>query len=142
MKILRRGAATWKGTVPAGSGTMRLGSDGPELPFSLRSRTEDGSGTNPEELLGAAHAGCFSMSLSTVLEEVGHPSDSVRTEATVYLEPRKGRFSVTRVDLVVRGTVPGIDEEAFASYAEQAKATCPVSRLFSSAEITLTASLD
>lgn len=142
MKILRRAAATWKGTVPAGSGTMRLGSDGAELPFSLRSRTADGSGTNPEELLGAAHAGCFSMSLSSVLEEAGHPSDSIETEATVYLEPRDGSFSITRVDLVVHGAVPGVDEESFAAYAKQAKATCTVSRLFSSAEITLTATLD
>lgn len=142
MKILRHAAATWKGTVPAGSGTMRLGREGNELPFSLRSRTGDAAGTNPEELVGAAHAGCFSMSLSNVLEEAGHPSDSIETEAKVSLEQRDGGFSITRVDLAVHGAVPGIDQESFAGYAEQAKATCPVSRLFSSAEITLTASLD
>jgi lipoyl-dependent peroxiredoxin len=142
MKILRRAGATWLGTVPAGSGRMRLGRDGAEFPFSLRTRTEDVPGTNPEELLGAAHAGCFSMSLSNVLEEAGHPSTAIRTEATVVLEPTGGGFSVTRVDLVTRGEVPGLDQDAFAAYAEQAKATCTVSRLFASAEITLQASLD
>lgn len=120
---------------------MRLGRAGAEFPFSLRTRTQDGEGTNPEELLGAAHAGCFSMSLCNVLEEAGHRDPAVQTEALVHLEQTSTGFSVTRVELTTRGRVEGLDAGAFAAYAAKAKDTCTVSRLFASADITLRATL-
>jgi osmotically inducible protein OsmC len=142
MKILRHAFALWSGPVTQGSGLMRLGRAGAEMPFSLKSRVEDGTGTNPEELLGAAHAGCFSMSLSSLLENAGYKVQSVSTEATVTIEEADGRFSITRVILRTRGDVDDVTADEFAALAEQAKATCPVSRLFASAEITMTAALD
>jgi len=142
MKILRHAFASWSGPVAQGSGLMRLGRAGAEMPFSLKSRVEDGTGTNPEELLGAAHAGCFSMSLSSLLENAGYKVQSVSTEATVTMEEAGGRFSITRVVLRTRGDVDDVTADEFAALAEQAKATCPVSRLFASAEITMTAALD
>ncbi len=142
MKILRHAAATWDGPVPTGSGTMTLGRGGQTLPFSLHSRTAEGDGTNPEELLGAAHAGCFSMALSSLIEEAGHAPVSVRTQATVTLEQGAGGFTISSVALTTRGDVPGLDADAFAGLAEQAKATCPVSKLFAGAQITLDAALD
>lgn len=142
MKILRHAFASWSGPVAQGSGLMRLGRAGAKLPFSLKSRVEDGNGTNPEELLGAAHAGCFSMSLSSLLEDAGYQVHAVGTDATVTMEEVGGRFSITRVALRTRGDVDDVTADQFAALAEQAKATCPVSRLFASAEITLTATLD
>lgn len=141
MKIVRYAKAVWRGTVPQGTGLMQLGRGGSEIPFSLKSRTEDNEGTNPEELLGAAHAGCFSMSLSNLLEEAGTPADEVNTTARVVMEQTESGFSITRVELTTRGSAPGVDAETFARLAEEAKATCPVSRLFASAEITLDAAL-
>lgn len=141
MKILRHAAASWDGPVPTGSGTMTLGRDGQTLPFSLHSRTADGGGTNPEELLGAAHAGCFSMALSSLIEEAGAQPVSVRTQATVTLEQGDGGFTISSVALTTRGDVPGLDADAFAALAEQAKATCPVSKLFAGAQISLDAAL-
>ena len=141
-KILRHAQAAWQGTVARGSGTMRLGRGGEDMPFSLRSRTEDSPGTNPEELLGAAHAACFSMSLSNLLEEAGHPATRVQTQAKVALESTGEGFSITTIDLVARGAVDGIDEVQFQELAQQAKQTCPVSKLFASATITLDAALD
>lgn len=141
MTIRRHASATWTGTVPAGKGTMRLGRDGAEFPFSLKTRTDEGPGTNPEELLGAAHAGCFSMALCNLLEEAGHEDPSVQTTALVHLEQRPAGFTVTRVDLTTTGTVDGLDAEGFGDYAEKAKETCTVSRLFSSAEIIVSATL-
>lgn len=142
MKILRHAFASWSGPVAQGSGLMRLGRAGAELPFSLKSRVEDGTGTNPEELLGAAHAGCFSMSLSSLLDDAGHQGHSVSTDATVTMEEVDGSFSISTVALRTRGDVDDMTADEFAALAEQAKATCPVSRLFASAEITLTATLD
>jgi osmotically inducible protein OsmC len=141
VKIIRRARASWRGPVPTGSGTMGLGRSGEVLPFSLRSRTEDDAGTNPEELLGAAHAGCFSMSLSDLLEGAGHPATEVTTTARVTMEEKDGAFTITTIDLVARGQVEGIDEETFRRLAQQAKETCPDSKLFSSAKITLDAAL-
>ncbi len=120
---------------------MRLGRAGAELPFSLKSRIEDTPATNPEELLGAAHAGCFSMSLSSLLEDAGHPARSISTDATVTLEEVGGSFAISRIVLATRGDVDGVSAEEFTALAEKAKATCPVSRLFASAEITMTATL-
>lgn len=121
---------------------MRLGRAGVEMPFSLKSRVEDVNGTNPEELLGAAHAGCFSMALSSLLEEAGHQVRSVNTDATVTLEESGGSFSISKVALRTRGDVDGMTADEFAALADEAKATCPVSKLFASAEITLSATLE
>ena len=142
MKILRHASATWTGPVPTGTGRMQLGRAGAELPFSLRSRTEDGvPGTNPEELVGAAHAGCFSMSLSNLVEEAGLDPVAIRTQASVTLEQGVQGFTISRIDLVTRGQVPGLDDAGFRALAERAKATCPVSKLYAAADITLDASL-
>lgn len=121
---------------------MRLGRAGAEMPFSLKSRVEDVNGTNPEELLGAAHAGCFSMALSSLLEEAGHQVRSVNTDATVTLEESGGSYSISKVALRTRGDVDGVTADEFAALADEAKATCPVSKLFASAEITLSATLE
>jgi osmotically inducible protein OsmC len=121
---------------------MQLGRAGTELAFSLRSRTEDGvTGTNPEELVGAAHAGCFSMSLSNLVEEAGLDPVAIRTSAKVTLEQGADGFTISRVDLVTRGEVPGLDDAGFRALAEKAKATCPVSKLYAAAEITLDAEI-
>jgi len=142
LKILRHAFASWSGPVAQGSGLMRLGRAGAEMPFSLKSRVADVNGTNPEELLGAAHAGCFSMALSSLLEEAGHQVRSVNTDATVTLEESGGSYSISKVALRTRGDVDGMTADEFAALADEAKATCPVSKLFASAEITLSATLE
>src|SRR5215469_4695023 len=124
----RNGSAEWKGDLKGGSGTVTVGEGVFEGRYSFASRFEDGEGTNPEELIAAAHASCFAMALSLVLGEAGHPPDSVRARAEVQLRLVDGLPTLARIDLRAEGSVPGIDEDAFRSYAEQAKAGCPVSR--------------
>jgi osmotically inducible protein OsmC len=122
---------------------MALGSGAFEGPYSAQSRFEDGSGTNPEELLGAAHAGCFSMALSLALGQAGHPPESIETEATVHIERADDGFAINRIDLVTRARVPGIEDAAFQETAQAAKAGCPVSKALASVpEITLDATLE
>jgi osmotically inducible protein OsmC len=140
MKIIRRSGAEWDGSVPTGAGSMRLGRDGQSLPFSLKSRTEDGLGTNPEEMLAAAHAGCFSMSLCDLLDGNGTPG-SVRTESKLTMEEAGGSFSITRIELTVTGKVDGIAADTFAELAAEAKQTCTVSRVLAPAEIIVQATL-
>ena len=135
----RRAEARWEGGVPDGNGTVKLGSGAFEGPYSFKSRFEDGSGTNPEELVGAAHAGCFTMALSLILTQGGNPPESVETEATVNLVKDGEGFTINRIDLVTRGRVPGIDADAFAKAAELAKANCPLSKALTGPEITLDA---
>jgi len=137
----RNATAVWNGTLKDGGGQMRLGSGVYEASYSFPSRFEDGTGTNPEELVAAAHAGCFSMALSHALSEAGHPADSVETEAKVHLEKSDDGFSIPKIELATVGKVPGIDENTFQEYAEKAKANCPVSKLLSGATISLTANL-
>lgn len=139
-----RASATWKGPVGTGAGTMQLGRSGPTIAYTVDARMHEESGTNPEQLIGAAHAGCFAMSLTNLIEETGLEAAGVevRVEAVVHLEQREDGFWITRIDLTARGTVPGMDEAQFIRLAEQAKATCPVSKLYSSADITLDAALD
>lgn len=139
-----RGSAVWSGSVPAGTGTMQFGTSGPTVPYNLTARVEEEAGTNPEQLIAAAHAGCFSMALTSILEDAGIDAASVviRTTATAHLEQKDDGFWITRVDLVTRGTVPGMDAGAFLEAAERAKATCPVSKLYASADITLDAALE
>ncbi len=112
-----------------------------EGPFSATSRFEEGSGTNPEELLAAAHAGCFSMALSGVLANAGHIPNSIDTTARAHIEKKEGGWTITRVDLTTQVDVPGLDDSEFQQLANTAKENCPVSRLFKGAEITLEARL-
>ena len=130
--------AHWEGGLRDGKGTMRLGSGAYEGAYSFSSRFEEGAGTNPEELIGAAHAGCFSMFLSKVLEDAGNPPTSIETTAKVHLQAGVG---ITRIDLVTRGAVPGVDEATFKQHAENAKENCPVSKALAATEITVDAGL-
>lgn len=137
----RTGSAVWNGTLKAGSGTMKLGSGAYEGPYSFQSRFESGSGTNPEELIGAAEAGCFSMALSSNLEKAGHPPKNIRTTATVKLEMVGGGPKITTIDLAVEAEVPGIDEAKFNEQAELTKKNCPVSVALAGTQINLDAKL-
>jgi osmotically inducible protein OsmC len=124
----RNGSAEWRGDLKGGSGTVRVGDGVFEGNYSFTSRFEDGEGTNPEELIAAAHAGCFAMALSLILGEDGHTPESLRAQARVQIRNVDGVPTIARIDLEVEGSVPGVDEEAFRSYAEKAKAGCVVSR--------------
>ena len=138
----RTGSAVWRGGIRDGKGTVSTESgvlDGAQYSFSTR--FEDGKGTNPEELLAAAHAGCFSMALSKQLGDAGLTADSINTTASVRLEKTDAGFSITKVHLDVTARVPGADQAAFETAANNAKAGCPVSRLFN-AEITMDAKLE
>ena len=142
IRVVRSSQASWQGTVPEGGGRIALGSGAFEGPFTLRARVEDVErATNPEELIGAAEAGCYTMSLANLLSEAGHPPDDLRTTARVRLEQLEAGFSITRIDLETTGEVPGVDEAEFQRFAEEAKATCPVSRALAGTEITLEARL-
>jgi osmotically inducible protein OsmC len=141
-RVTRRAEATWNGTVADGGGRIGLGSGAYEGPFSLRARVEDVQrATNPEELIAAAEAGCFTMSLANLLGEAGHPPDDLRTTASVRLEEQDGRFTITLIELRTTAEVQGIGEQQFLELAQQAKATCPVSRALRGATITLDATL-
>ena len=135
---VRTSSAEWKGTLKEGSGTMKLGSGAFEGPYTFASRFEDGRGTNPEELIGAAHAGCFSMFLAGALTEAGFPPRSIRTTAAVQLEAGP---TIARISLTTEAWVPGLDEQAFLAHAETAKKNCPVSKALAGPQITLTAKL-
>jgi osmotically inducible protein OsmC len=137
----RTSSARWQGNLKEGSGRMALGSGAYEGAYSFVSRFEDGPGTNPEELIAAAHAGCFSMALSNILSQAGHVPTSVDTTATVHIERGEGGFEITRIELSTRGDVPGIDEAEFVKHAEAAKAGCPVSKALAAVGITLDAAL-
>ena len=136
-----KGSAEWKGALQTGTGTFTAG-DSISGGYTFKSRFEDGPGSNPEQLIAAAHAACFSMALSAALERAGTPVESVQTDATVTLRLIDGAPVITNIALVTRGRVPGIDEAAFAKEAEAAKANCPVSKALAGVpEITLEASL-
>jgi osmotically inducible protein OsmC len=138
----RRAQARWQGGVPDGNGTVKLGSGAFEGPYSFKSRMEDGAGTNPEELIGAAHAGCFSMALSVVLGEGGHPPDSIRTDAKVRFGKEGDGWAIQGIELTTRARVPGLDEDGFRQAAEAAKENCPVSKALGGTEISLDAALE
>jgi osmotically inducible protein OsmC len=128
--------------VPEGGGRIALGSGAYEGSFTLRARMEDVEReTNPEELIAAAQAGCFTMSLANLLSEQGTPPRDLRTTARVRLEQKPEGFRITRIAVKTVGDVPGVDAEQFAALAEQAKATCPVSLALAGTEITLEASV-
>lgn len=139
---IRTASARWLGTLTEGSGTLHTGKGGLEGNYSFASRFEEGEGTNPEELVGAAHAGCFSMALSKVLADAGFAPTSVQTSAQVHLNRTDAGMTVTRIHLDTIGAVPGLDEAEFVKHAETAKATCPISRLLApGVEITMDAKL-
>src|SRR5688572_18253712 len=139
---VRKADARWEGTLQAGKGTMRLAGGAYEGPYSFVSRFEEGTGTNPEELIAAAHAGCFSMAFSGALGRNGFEPKSVSTTAAVHLNKTDEGFRVQKIHLTTEADVPGIDEAKFQEIAEGAKAGCPISVLLSgSAEITLDATL-
>ncbi len=138
----RNGRAEWKGDLKGGAGTLSVGDGVFSGNYSFASRFEEGEGTNPEELIAAAHASCFAMALSSTLAKEGHSPESVRAEARVHLRNLDGAPTIAQIDLEVVGSVPGIGEEQFVSYAEQAKRDCPVSRALAGVgEITLAARL-
>jgi osmotically inducible protein OsmC len=137
----RTSSALWQGDLRDGSGTMKLGSGAFEGAYSFKSRFESGTGTNPEELIGAAHAGCFSMALSNALSQAGFTPTSIATSAAVHLDRVADGFGITKIDLDTVGTVPGIDDAKFQELAAEAKAGCPVSKVLTGAEITLSARL-
>jgi osmotically inducible protein OsmC len=138
----RTGSAQWSGDLTSGTGTLIVGDGVFEGAYSFRSRFEEGTGTNPEQLIAAAHAACFTMALSNILSEAGHVPESVSTDATVHLRFIDGAPTITRIDLNTEGRVPGIDSGQFQKFAEDAKVGCVVSRALASVpEIVLTAKL-
>lgn len=139
---VRKANALWEGGLRSGKGLMRLQSQAFEGPYSFPSRFEEGPGTNPEELIAAAHAGCFSMALAASLEREGFPPKRVSTEARVHLEMVDGKATITRIELIAEAEVPGITPEKFQEIAQAAKEGCPVSRALGAVkEITLEARL-
>jgi osmotically inducible protein OsmC len=139
--VVRTSAAEWRGRVPDGSGSISLGSGAFEGSYSFGSRFEEEAGTNPEELLAAAHASCFSMALSLSLWEAGFTPTRVGTLAKVRIERSSNGFAITHIELVTEGDVPELDAKTFIAHAEVAKRTCPVSKALAGVEITLSASL-
>ena len=139
---IRNAQAIWNGTLREGSGIMKFGTGAFEGPYTWASRFEDAPGTNPEELLGAAHAGCFSMSLSSKLVSAGFPPVRIFTEANVHLNKVDGKSRITKIELSTTAEVPGISQETFLKIAENAKIDCPVSFALAGVEITLQAQLD
>lgn len=140
----RKATAKWEGSVKEGSGTVALGSGAFQGPYSFKSRFEEGDqpGTNPEELIGAAHAGCFAMALSNILTEAGTPPESLAVEALVEVRASGGDISIPTIRLTLEGRVPGIDDAAFQEAANAAKEGCPVSKALAGVdEITLDATL-
>lgn len=138
----RHASAEWKGGIRDGKGTISTQSSVlSETQYSFSTRFEDGIGTNPEELIAAAHAGCFSMALSGQLGNAGLTAESINTTATVTLDKKDGSFAITAVHLEVRARIPGADEQAFETAANNAKAGCPVSKVLN-AEITMDAKLE
>jgi osmotically inducible protein OsmC len=138
----RNGSARWSGDLATGSGRVTVGEQAWTGDYSYASRFEDGAGTNPEELIAAAHAGCFSMALSHVLAEADHTPSSIETRARVHLRPVDGVPTIRRIDLDAVGDAPGLDEDSFRELAERARATCAVSRALAGVEqITVSAKL-
>lgn len=139
--IKRHGSASWHGTGKEGKGSLTTQSGTlKETPYGFSTRFGDGQGTNPEELIAAAHAGCFSMATAFQLTGAGHVPESLQTEATVTMEQEAGGFRIAAIHLSLRATVPGITEDEFHRLADTAKANCPVSRVLNAA-ITLDAAL-
>ena len=137
----RSASAEWSGGLKSGKGRMMIPRANINVPYTFPSRFEEGEGMSPEDLIAAAHAGCFSMAFSASLEKAGYTAESVQTTATATLEPVDGAPTIHRIDLDTIARVPNINEQEFQKIAEDAKANCPVSRLLKGAEIKLTAKL-
>lgn len=141
MKISRTASAAWQGNIKEGTGAISTQSGAlKEQPYGFNTRFEDAQGTNPEELIGAAHAGCYSMALSLALTENGFVASNIDTKAEVILQKEGDGFAITQVNLTVEATVPGLDDDTFAALAEKTKTNCPVSKVLN-AEISLHAQL-
>ena len=130
----RNASARWDGSLTEGRGTMRMASGAYEGPYSSQSRFEEGDGTNPEELIAAAHAGCYSMALSGELGNAGHDVESIETEATVHIDQVDDGFAIKRIELRTRVTASGLDDSDFQQAAEAAKVGCPVSQALAAVE--------
>ncbi|HMM65766.1 MAG TPA: OsmC family protein [Dokdonella sp.] len=141
MATVRKGEAEWKGGVPEGSGNVSVQSGAFKGTYGFKSRMEDGPGTNPEELIGAAHAACFSMALSLALAQAGHVPKRVHTIAKVHLEKRDSGYMIPLIELETEGEVPGISNEEFQKLATATKTGCPVSKALSAVEMKLSAKL-
>ena len=137
----RNADARWDGSLTEGNGTMHMASGSYEGPYSFQSRFEEGEGTNPEELIAAAHAGCFSMQLSGLLGAAGHEPESVETTATVHLDKAGEGFAISRIELDSKARVPGIEEDDFQRHVEEAKKICPVSQALAAVDIEARAEL-
>jgi osmotically inducible protein OsmC len=137
----RSASAEWKGGLKGGNGTMNVTRANFQTPYSFPSRFEEGQGMSPEDLIAAAHAGCFSMAFAAALEKAGFAPESVQTTATATLEPVDGAPTISRIDLETSARVPNISEEDFQKTAQDAKANCPVSRLYKGADIRVSAKL-
>ena len=138
---VRNARAAWEGGLKGGKGTMALGSGAFEGAYSFGSRFEEAGGTNPEELIGAALAGCYSMALAAGLEKAGHAPKRIATKARVHIEKGESGFGVTRIQLDTEAEVPGVDEASFKQAAEATKTGCPVSKALASVPIELDARL-
>jgi len=138
---VRKAEAVWHGSFKDGHGQMRFGEGDFELDYSAGSRFEEDPGGNPEQVLGAAHAGCFSMALASGLSKAGFPPEAIHTTAQVHLEKTEAGWSVTRIHLTTKVEAPGIEDSAFLELAHKAKQNCPISRALGSVEISLEAQL-
>ena len=137
--ITRKANAEWTGDLKTGTGNVAFGSGAYSGPYSFKSRFENGTGTNPEELVAAAHAGCFSMALSASLSGAGFPPSSIRTTAAVKLDEVSGGFAITSITLTTEASVSGIDNQTFQDIAAAAKKNCPISKALAGTEILLNA---
>ena len=138
---VRTAEAGWNGTLTEGAGRMKLGSGAFEGAYSFRSRMEEGTGTNPEELIGAAHAGCFSMALAAQLTRANITPTRIHTTAQVRFDKVEGGFAITQIDLNTEVTAPGLDEATLQRHAQEAKVNCPVSKALTGTQINLQAKL-
>lgn len=138
---IRTAQANWEGTLKGGNGTLKLGSGAYEGQYNFSSRFEEGVGTNPEELIGAAHAGCYTMALNASLERAGHTPNYVNTSAKVHIGKVNEQFTITKIELTVDADVPGIDNDAFQAQAEATRTGCIISRALNVAEIVVIATL-
>ncbi len=138
---MRTAEAEWRGNLTEGKGHMRLGAGAYDGPYDFRSRMGDGAGTNPEELLGAAHAGCFSMALALELSQAGATVENIHTKAKVHFDKQDGGWSIHRIDLKTEASVSDVSAALFEEHAQNAKKNCPVSRALSGVDIRLQAKL-
>jgi len=138
---VRTADARWEGTLKAGNGHLKLGSGAYEGQYNFSSRFESGTGTNPEELLGAAHAGCFSMALNAALEQAGTPATYIHTSANVHITKGDAGMSISKIELTTEGAVTGMSQDQFTAAAQKTLETCIVSRALSAVDMSIDATL-